>query len=197
MRIVHGLEECLIELPHTGPETLPALQGSMLLSLRYLVGTVVVLTGLMMAAKRYVDVNICVPVRRGKDTGKAKKKKKKGSLGDSLSVLKSSPMILNLALLVVSYGVSHRLFEFAWKGQLRALYPSAQAYQVWLQLLQSLSACQMRRIHHHSLFTLGQGVWVQRNAMACTMDCAFPLLGHTFSQISTSDCPYSVRLQSL
>ena len=104
----------------------------MLLSLRYLVGTVVVLTGLMMAAKRYVDVNICVPIqRRGKDAGKAKKKKKKkGSLGDSLSVLKSSPMILNLALLVVSYGVSHRLFEFAWKGQLRALYPSAQAYQV-------------------------------------------------------------------
>ncbi len=103
----------------------------MLLSLRYLVGTVVVLTGLMMAAKRYVDVNICVPIqRRGKNAGKAKKNKKKGSLGDSLSVLKSSPMILNLALLVVSYGVSHRLFEFAWKGQLRALYPSAQAYQV-------------------------------------------------------------------
>ena len=103
----------------------------MLLSLRYLVGTVVVLTGLMMAAKRYVDVNICVPIqRKGKDAEKAKKKKKKGSLGDSLSVLKSSPMILNLALLVVSYGVSHRLFEFAWKGQLRALYPSAQAYQV-------------------------------------------------------------------
>jgi len=103
----------------------------MLLSLRYLVGTVVVLTGLMMAAKRYVDINICVPIaRRGGPAAKPKKKKKKGSLGDSLSVLRSSPMILNLALLVVSYGVSHRLFEFAWKGQLRALYPSAQAYQV-------------------------------------------------------------------
>ena len=104
----------------------------MLLSLRYLISTVVILTGLMMIAKRYVDVNICVPIsRRGKDAAKPKKKKKKGSLGDSLSVIKSSPMILNLALLVMSYGVSHRLFEFAWKGQLRALYPSAQAYQVW------------------------------------------------------------------
>jgi hypothetical protein len=39
------------------------------------------------------------------------------------------PQILNLALLVVSYGVSHRLFEFAWKGQLRALYPTPAAYQ--------------------------------------------------------------------
>lgn len=37
---------------------------------------------------------------------------------------------MNLALLVVSYGVSHRLFEFAWKGQLRALYPTPAAYQV-------------------------------------------------------------------
>ena len=58
-----------------------------------------------------------------------KKKKSKGSFADSLAVLKSSPKIMNLALLVMSYGVSHRLFEFAWKGQLRVLYPSAQAYQ--------------------------------------------------------------------
>lgn len=51
-------------------------------------------------------------------------------MADSLAVLRSSPKILNLALLVVGYGVSHRLFEFAWKGQLRSIYPSAQAYQV-------------------------------------------------------------------
>ena len=37
---------------------------------------------------------------------------------------------MNLALLVVSYGVSHRLFEFAWKGQLRALFPTPALYQV-------------------------------------------------------------------
>lgn len=58
------------------------------------------------------------------------KSKRKGSIADSWAVLKSSPKILNLALLVVSYGVSHRLFEFAWKGQLGVLYPSAQQYQV-------------------------------------------------------------------
>ena len=51
-------------------------------------------------------------------------------MADSLAVLRSSPKILNLALLVMSYGVSHRLFEFAWKGQLGVLYPSAQQYQV-------------------------------------------------------------------
>ena len=58
------------------------------------------------------------------------KTKRKGSIADSWAVLRSSPKILNLALLVVSYGVSHRLFEFAWKGQLGVLYPSAQQYQV-------------------------------------------------------------------
>ena len=66
------------------------------------------------------------------DKAPKKKAKKKGTIADSLAVLRSSPKTMNLALLVMSYGVSHRLFEFAWKGQLRALYPSAQAYQVGL-----------------------------------------------------------------
>ena len=48
--------------------------------------------------------------------------------------------IMNLALLVVSYGVSHRLFEFAWKGQLRALFPTPALYQVW-QAAHELFAC--------------------------------------------------------
>ena len=39
-------------------------------------------------------------------------------------------MIGNLAMLVVSYGVSHRLFDFAWKGQLRSVCPTASDYQV-------------------------------------------------------------------
>ena len=38
-------------------------------------------------------------------------------------------MIAGLVMLVVAYSVSHRLFEFAWKGQLRTLFPSALAYQ--------------------------------------------------------------------
>ena len=39
-------------------------------------------------------------------------------------------MILALALMVISYGVGHRLFEFSWKGMLRISHPSAMAYQV-------------------------------------------------------------------
>lgn len=57
-----------------------------------------------------------------------KKKKKKGTLRSSFATLRESPKIMNLALLVVCYAVSHRLFEFAWKGQLRVLFPTAQQY---------------------------------------------------------------------
>ena len=58
-----------------------------------------------------------------------KKKKAKSGLREGFSVILGNPRIRNLALLVVGYGVSHRLFEFAWKGQLRVLYPSPLEYQ--------------------------------------------------------------------
>lgn len=51
------------------------------------------------------------------------------SLAESWATLRASPMIASLVMLVVAYSVSHRLFEFAWKGQLRTLFPSAPAYQ--------------------------------------------------------------------
>ncbi len=75
------------------------------------------------------DATACAQ-KPDKAAAKRKKAKKRGSMADSLAVLRSSPKILSLALLVMSYGVSHRLFEFAWKGQLGVLYPSAQQYQV-------------------------------------------------------------------
>ena len=56
-----------------------------------------------------------------------------------MQVLRQSPMIGNLAMLVVSYGVSHRLFDFAWKGQLRSVFPTASDYQVCILL--GVSCC--------------------------------------------------------
>ena len=70
-------------------------------------------------------------------------------MADSLAVLRSSPKILNLALLVMSYGVSHRLFEFAWKGQLGVLYPSAQQYQVRRSTLPHASSAPAARAASH------------------------------------------------
>ncbi|KAK9812014.1 hypothetical protein WJX73_008976 [Symbiochloris irregularis] len=108
------------------------IQGSQLRALRILVGTVVGMTGVMVLTKAYVDARVPRPppkADKAPSSSKHKKKKKKGSLGESIQTLRGSSMIMNLATLVVAYGVSHRLFDFAWKGQLRALYPSTQAYQ--------------------------------------------------------------------
>ncbi|KAI7841534.1 hypothetical protein COHA_004705 [Chlorella ohadii] len=111
----------------------PAAGGSTQAMLNYLVGTIALATGVMMAAKFVLDRwcvgEYCAITEEGTKPGAGKKKKKRGSIGESFAVVRSSPKIMNLALLVVSYGVSHRLFEFAWKGQLRALYPTPAAYQ--------------------------------------------------------------------
>lgn len=50
--------------------------------------------------------------------------------------------VRNLAILVVSYFVAQKLFDFAWKAQLRVFYPSPAAYQVRLYFL----VCADRRV---------------------------------------------------
>jgi len=112
----------------------PAAGAGLGASLNLLVATVVAGSGLMCLAKRFIDVRgyYADPAEAKPKPGKGGPKKSKGdgkSLGDSLRVLRGSAKIRNLALLVIGYGVCHRLFEFSWKGQLRVLYPSAQEYQ--------------------------------------------------------------------
>ncbi|CAL8465241.1 g4776 [Coccomyxa elongata] len=104
-----------------------ALPNSELSCLRVLVATVLALTAVIFGAEVFVERRIAVDSHI--DPGAGMKKKKKATLSDALAVLRSSPMIFALSLMVISYGVGHRLFEFAWKGQLRMLYPSAMAYQ--------------------------------------------------------------------
>lgn len=90
-----------------------------LLSLRVLIGTVMVMTVAMFGSKAFIDAKILQPAAAaaaaagaataGAGGGKApKKKKSKGSFAEGLAVLKNSPKIRNLALLVMSYGVGHR-----------------------------------------------------------------------------------------
>lgn len=99
--------------------------GSSLMSYRCLVGIVVIGSCIMMAAKLFLD-HACPDTQQVEDSGKPKAKK---SFKDGLAVLKESPKILNLALLVIGYSISHRFFEVVWKGQLKVVYPTQQAYQ--------------------------------------------------------------------
>jgi ATP/ADP translocase len=76
-------------------------QGSLLLSLRWLVGTVVAMSGVMLLAKLYMDNYIAVGVNPRLDAGadaakRRKKPKSKGSFAESFEVLRSSPKIANL-----------------------------------------------------------------------------------------------------
>lgn len=107
--------------------------GSTQHMLYWLVGGIVGMSGAMALAKASLDHWVIAPYCSIDPTVGAGKplprKKRKGSLGESLAVIRGSPKIMNLAVLVVSYGVSHRLFEFAWKGALRTQFPTAQAYQ--------------------------------------------------------------------
>jgi ATP/ADP translocase len=99
-----------------------------LLSLRVLIGTVMAMTVAMFASKAFIDNKILAPVQAaaaaaaaaasaaagssggssGSGKGAKKKKKSKGTFAEGIAVLKNSPKIRNLALLVMSYGVGHR-----------------------------------------------------------------------------------------
>jgi len=107
--------------------------GNTYVSLCWLVGGILTMTSFMALAKGILDRFVIGPYCSLDPTTASKpKQKKKGNLAQSFSIIKESPKISNLAILVMSYGISHRLFEFAWKASLRALYPTAQAYQTVL-----------------------------------------------------------------
>jgi ATP/ADP translocase len=104
-----------------------------LLSLRVLIGTVMVMTVAMFGSKAFIDSKILQPAAAAAAAagaastgGKApKKKKSKGSFAEGLAVLKNSPKIRNLALLVMSYGVGHRYETKCHSAHVHALWDEA------------------------------------------------------------------------
>eukprot|EP00879_Flechtneria_rotunda_P029548 GHRR01031966.1.p1 GENE.GHRR01031966.1~~GHRR01031966.1.p1 ORF type:complete len:337 (+),score=132.40 GHRR01031966.1:471-1481(+) len=100
---------CFIRIVnHTLSTSFPG--DTQLLSLRVLIGTVMAMTAAMFASKAYIDAKILKPAaaRATAAGARPKKKKSKGTFAEGLAVLKNSPKIRNLALLVMSYGVGHR-----------------------------------------------------------------------------------------
>lgn len=98
----------------------------------WLIGGLVGVSGVMMIAKAALDHWVIGPYC-SLDPATASKpvarKKSRGTFSEAFGILQASPKIRNLAVLVVSYGISHRLFEFAWKSAVRNLFPTAQGYQ--------------------------------------------------------------------
>ncbi|KAL6763616.1 TLC ATP/ADP transporter-domain-containing protein [Haematococcus lacustris] len=117
------------------------------LAVQVLLGTVVAVAGLLLGLKTYVYNNHMIhdpaelaakeAARAAKAAAKASGRggqtsEAKGGLMQSLGVLRRSPKVGNLAVLVISYFLAQKLFDFAWKAQLRVFYPSAAAYQTAL-----------------------------------------------------------------
>lgn len=107
-------------------------------ALRLTVGSVLLGGVVMFVTKAYIDTQVLGPQQAlqaaqagpvAAMAGGAKKKKgPPPTAAESLAQLGRSSKIRNLAALVVSYGMAHRLFEVAWKGALRAAHPDPGAF---------------------------------------------------------------------
>jgi len=68
-----------------------------------------------------------------------KPKRPKTGLFDALRFVLAKPEVFCLAIMSVSQGLSSILFQVAWKGQLRILHPSPQAYSAFMGDVQLMS----------------------------------------------------------
>ena len=79
--------------------------------------------------------------RRTRRAGRRRRKKPKAKTGlfDALRFVLQKPEVLCLAIMSISQGLSSILFQVAWKGQLRILHPSPQAYSAFMGDVQLMS----------------------------------------------------------
>lgn len=97
------------------------------LSLKYLLGMVMVAGALLLVTFYWMNRNVLTDKRYydPEAMGEGKKgKKPKLSLGESFKYILSSPYLGLVAMLVLAYGVSINLFEVMWKGQIKIAFPN-------------------------------------------------------------------------
>jgi AAA family ATP:ADP antiporter len=78
------------------------------------------------------DPTLCDPA----GSAKKKKKKPKLSLGDSFKMIVTSRYLGYLVTLVLAYGVSINLVEGVWKAKLKEMYPTKEAYTMFMASFQ-------------------------------------------------------------
>eukprot|EP00741_Cyanophora_paradoxa_P014267 tig00020780_g13759.t1 len=107
--------------------SLNALMGLVLL------GGLIVL-GTYWAMNRWVltDPEMYTPPAAGAPVKSGKKKKPKMSVKESFMYLGQSPYIRNLAVLVISYGVSINLVEVTWKSKIKQAFPNPNQYSSFM-----------------------------------------------------------------
>lgn len=96
------------------------------ISLKWLMGSVVVMGILAMGLYRWMHTNVLTDPRYYDSdeaaVGSAKKKKKKPGLAESFKIIISSPELGLIAMLIMAYGVTINLVEVQWKEQLKLFF---------------------------------------------------------------------------
>ena len=101
------------------------------LSLKGLMGMVVIGGLIIMAVHAYLYKTV-VPKVRESIPKREKKKKEPMSVGESFRFLAASPYIRDLAFLVVAYGISINLVEVTWKSKIKAQFPNPNDYSAFM-----------------------------------------------------------------
>jgi len=111
------------------------------ISLKLLMGAVVIFGGFIMAIYNYMQTQVLTDPEcmQGADGGVSKKKARTSmGLAEAAKYLAGSPYILHLMLLVIAYGMSINIVEVTWKGRLKAQYPDPNEYS---QFMGNFSTC--------------------------------------------------------
>ncbi len=102
---------------------------------------IMILSGIVaMLLYRWINKNVLTDPALyddGASSGKPKKSKTKLSLGDSFKMILTSRYLGLIALLLISYGVSVNLVEGVWKSKIQQLYPTKEAYTMYMGQFQA------------------------------------------------------------
>ena len=95
---------------------------------------------LVMFLYNWINRNVLTDPRlydSGEKAGAPKKKKEKLSLADSFKMIFTSKYLGLLVTLVLAYGISINLVEGVWKAKLKELYPTKEAYTMFMGTFQA------------------------------------------------------------
>ena len=103
-------------------------------SLKYMIGLVVLAGIMVMVIYRWINKNVLTDPRfyDTSEVKKSKKEKPKMSLKESFLFLAKSKYIGCLAVLVIGYGIAINIVEVTWKNQLKLQYSNPNDYAVFM-----------------------------------------------------------------
>lgn len=104
------------------------------ISLNLLMSMVVISGIIIMATYWWINRYVLTDARFYDPNERTTKKKEKPKMGlaESFKYLATSPYILCLAVLVISYGIAINIVEVTWKSQLKLQYPNANDYSTFM-----------------------------------------------------------------